>query len=59
MRKKTMVGIIAIVAIAAAVMFAGCVEEKVTTPSFEIEYPVTASFGNIQITLYKDGSGFF
>jgi hypothetical protein len=35
MKKKTMVGLIAIAAIATAVMFAGCVEEKtpVSTPT--------------------------
>ena len=63
MKRKNIVGLIALVAVVALVVFVGCIEEKITTSSFEIEYPVTASFthdiGNIQITLYKDGSGFF
>ena len=74
MRKKAMVGLIAIVAIVAAVIFAGCIEEEtpvsIPTPtpvsptsSFEIEYPVTAYFwaaqgAAAQVTLYEDGTAF-
>ena len=62
MRKKTMVGIIAIVAIAAAVIFAGCVEEPkyeegaVGTPTAELKnleildhHMETGQFGNLII----------
>jgi len=73
MKKKTIAGLIAIVAIVAAVIFAGCIEEEtpvsIPTPtpvsptsSFEIEYPVTAYFGTVQgtsqVTLYEDGTAF-
>ncbi len=73
MKKKTIAGLIAIVAIVAAVIFAGCIEEEtpvsIPTPtpvsptsSFEIEYPVTAYFetssGSFQVTLYEDGTTF-
>ena len=74
MKKKTIAGLIAIVAIVAAVIFAGCIEEEtpvsIPTPtpvsptsSFEIEYPVTAYSGGVggrtaQVTLYEDGTAF-
>ena len=73
MKRKNIVGLIAIVAIVAAVIFAGCIEEEtpvsIPTPtpvsptsSFEIEYPVTAYFGAVQataqVTLYEDGTAF-
>ena len=73
MKRKNIVGLIAIVAIVAAVIFAGCIEEEtpvsIPTPtpvsptsSFEIEYPVTAYFasasGTAQVTLYEDGTAF-
>ncbi|CAD6490824.1 MAG: hypothetical protein EMLJLAPB_00025 [Candidatus Argoarchaeum ethanivorans] len=57
MKKKTIVGLIAMVGIASVVIFAGCIEvdSSVFTPtptphvvspasSFEIEYPITAYF---------------
>ena len=69
MGRKTIVGVIAIVAIVAAVILCGCIDEitqptpsPATTPSssFEIEYPVTAyfetEFGSGRVTLYEDGS---
>ena len=62
MRKKTMVGIVTIVAIAAAVIFAGCVEEPkyeegaVGTPTAELKnleildhHMETGQFGNLII----------
>jgi len=58
MRRKTIVGVIAIVAIVAAVILTGCVDIPQT--SFKIEYPVTAYFededDSYQITLYEDGT---
>lgn len=81
MRRKTIMGVIAAVVIVVAPMLCGCIDDitqptptpiitpspATPEPSFEIEYPVTASFthdiqnGDIhyQITLYEDGSGFF
>ena len=69
MKRKNVVGLIALVAIVAAVIFAGCIVEEtpvsIPTPtpvsptsSFEIEYPVTAYFGVVQVTLYEDGTAF-
>ena len=40
MKRKTIVGLIAIVAIAAVVLFAGCVEEETTTPPAETTTPI-------------------
>lgn len=40
MKRKNIMGLIAMVAIAAAVMFAGCVEEETTTPPAETITPI-------------------
>jgi len=37
MQKKTVAGLITIVAIVAVVMFAGCVEEETKTPAMAVE----------------------
>lgn len=59
MKRKIIVGVIAIVAIAAVVnVLVGCIDIPQT--SFKIEYPVTAYFededDSYQITLYEDGT---
>ena len=63
-KKKTIVGLIAIVGIASVVIFTGYIENDLSispTSSFEVEYPITVYIetppkpGSARITLYGDG----
>ena len=53
MKRKAIVGLIAIIAIIVAVIFAGCIEEMVTTPRYTLSEAIDKNFVKAEIT----GSG--